>query len=295
MTIIDVELSWSRVGGSFESQDGRTFKGSVTQGWQVTHSADATVQEILFASGVPQVGDTFGNSFLVCKRQGFANQISPIYTIVTVDFDGQIGSDGNGKPDPEQTPINNPPVIDWSDETSNEPIDQDVDGNPITTVNGEPIEGVTMDVADPVLVVTKNFASYNPHLIHAYRQAVNSDTFAGFPPGTARLIASSAKFVSTGQNQYWSVTGRFKFRYPYNTTPEKAWYARVRHEGFRVRTDLLDESKISHALDTSDPPQKVVTPVLLTASGFQETEPTAAHWLEFKRYNELPFNALGFL
>lgn len=291
MTIDDVRLGWSNTGGTLESQDGKKATATATEGWQVTHSADATVSEILAADGLPQIGDRFGFTYLVCKRQGAANRVGPIYTIVTITYEGEIGIDSEGKPDPQQTPINNPPVIDWSDEASNEPIDQDWDGNNIATFNGEPINGVTVDIADPVLVVTKNFATYNPHIIHAYRMATNSDTFASFAPGTARLIGAPAKLMGTVNNLYWQVTARFKFRYPYNTTSEKAWYARVRHEGFLVRNSVL-LTDTSHALDAEG--NKVVKPVLLTEDGYREDDASAAHWLEFKRYDSLPFNALGF-
>jgi hypothetical protein len=292
VTIDDVRLGWSNLGGSASTSDGRSFNSGITQGWQVTHSADATVEEVMAAVGLPKVGDRYGSTYLVVKSQN-AQRVSPIFSMVTISYEGEIGVSGEGQPDPNQTPINNPPVIDWSDEGSNELVDVDADGNPIQTVNGEKINGVTIEVSDPVLVVTKNFSNYSPHLIHAYRRAVNSDTFAGFPPGTARMVGASAKLMNTANNLYWQVTGRFKFRFPYNTTPDKAWYARVLHEGFLAinnDTDELEHAKVND--------EKVVTPVALTITGYQipsSALPDAAVWLEFKLYDSLPFNALGFL
>jgi hypothetical protein len=216
--------------------------------------------------------------------------------MVLCDFSIELsGSDGGENPDPAQDPVNAPPVIEWSDETSNEPIDQTADDppKPIQTVNGEKINGVTIDIADPVLVVQKNFANYNPHLIHQYRMAVNSDTFYSFAPGTARLISAPGKLVGSGGNLYWQVTARFKFRYPYNTTAEKAWYARVLHEGFRVKE--TGSGDLIHATDEAG--NKVVTPVPINSLGFQIAAADAeddSEWLEFKRYKSLPFNALGF-
>jgi hypothetical protein len=291
VTIDDVRLGWSNLGGSASTSDGRSFNSSITQGWQVTHSADATVEEVMAAAGLPKVGDRYGSTYLVVKSQN-AQRVSPIFSMVTISYEGEIGVSGEGQPDPNQTPINNPPVIDWSDESSTEQVAEDLDGKTVATFNGESLGALDIEIADPVLVVTKNFSNYSPHLIHAYRRAVNSDTFAGFPPGTARMVGASAKLMNTANNLYWQVTGRFKFRYPYNTTPDKAWYKRVLHEGFQVRnSDAL--SDVSHALDKEK--NRVVKPVYLTATGRRVEDGDDPHWLEFRIYDSLPFNALGFL
>jgi len=295
MTINNVELSWSKAGSGITTSDGRSFTFSISQGWQVTHTANATEAEIINATGIPLLGDYFPATIIPCmgKRR---EPVGPIFSMVLCDFKLEVsGGDGGENPDPAQEPVNAPPVIEWSDETSNEPIDQTADDppKPIQTVNGEKINGVTIDIADPVLIVQKNFANYNPHLIHQYRMAVNSDTFYSFAPGTARLISAPGKLMGSGSNLYWQVTARFKFRYPYNTTAEKAWYARVLHEGFRVKNDDTDE--IEHAKDAAG--NKVVTPVPITETGYQipaDVAEAASIWLEFKRYKSLPFNALGF-
>jgi len=293
--IDDVRLSWSNTGFAFES-DGQSATARITEGWQITHSADATILEIVTATGLPKIGSSYLDAGeLYCKRINSPNRISPIYTIVTVEYEAEVSVDSNGQPNPNNSPINDPPVVEWSDESSNEPIDKDWNNVPIVNVNHEPIQGVTVDIADPVLVVTKNFATYNPHLIHAYRMATNSDVFASFPAGTARLIGSSAKLVVSGSQRYWQVTGRFKFRYPYgqNATSEKAWYFRTKNEGFKIRLDPGDDAEDAvHAKDAED--NKVVTPVLIKEDGTLETDPAAAHFLEFQRYGSLPFNALGF-
>lgn len=292
MTIVDVELSWSRLSSSVSSSDGRKAKATVSAGWQVTHSADATEEEILTGTGI-NIGTAYPGTTIPCVEISQPGRIGPIYSIVMTKFDGEVGLDGQGQPDVTQTPVNNLPVIDWSTEISNEEVDTDFDGEPITTVNGEAIRGVSADVCDHVLVVTRNFNNYNPHLIAAYTRATNSDTFQSFAPGTGRLIGANAKFIAHSANSYWQVTGRFKFRYPYNTTADKAWYARVLHEGFLAinnDTDVLEHARVND--------ERVVTPVPLTETGYHipsTAMPNAAIWLEFKLYGSLPFNALGFL
>jgi len=289
MTVQSVTLSWSRLGSSIESRERGNFSASITAGWQVVHTATTTEEQILTAPGIPQLGDVYQGTQIPCVRISQPARIGPIYSIVTTDFEATFSRQPGQPASVNQSPLLAPAEIQWTDSNANEPIDQDIDGNPIVTKNGEPIEGVTMDLPDPVLVVTKNYPGYNPHLLYQYRRSVNSDIFYNFPPGTARLVAQSATLVNVQPVPYWKVTARIQFRYPVNTTADKAWYARVRHEGYLIK----DGTDITHATDDSDPPQRVVKPVLLKADGTRETDPEQAHWLEFKRYNALPYNALG--
>ena len=86
------------------------------------------------------------------------------------------------------------------------------------------------------------------------------------------------------------MTASIRFRYPFNTTPEKAWYARVRHEGFYEK---LSDGRIVRAIDDNGEP--TTKPVLLKEDGTRETVSENAYWLEFKRYQPLPYNVLGLL
>ena len=135
-----------------------------------------------------------------------------------------------------------PPELIWSDTDSEEATDEDAWGNPIVTANGEPITGVTTKLADTTLQIKRNFLNFNPALQHQYRHSVNSDVFAGFAAGVAKLTKMSArKAWHNGCGDYWEVTASLTFRYPWKTHPYRAWYARVRHEGFYERqgTKLL--------------------------------------------------------
>jgi hypothetical protein len=90
-------------------------------------------------------------------------------------------------------------------------------------------------------------------------------------------------------NGYWAVSASIQFRFPYNTTPEKAWYARVRHEGYYEKVG----SRVVHAVDANK--ERVSKPVLLKSDGTRETNANNAHWLEFKRYGALSYGALRLL
>lgn len=291
MTVLDVQQAWSRTTSSIvASNGGKTITAKFSDGWQITHTPDTTEPELLDATNLPKIFDYKPGTFVPCLGLTLETR-GLIYSLIKVDYEKTIQIDPqNPTADWSQSPLSAPAEIEWSDETSTEPVDQDADGKPITTVNGEQINGVTIELPDPVLTVTRNFAQWNPHIIHQYRMSVNSDTFASFPPGTARLVSAPARLIIDQQfGSYWRVTARIRFRYPYNTTAEKAWYARVRHEGFRVKIG----SDIVHATD--DQNNRVVTPVLLKANGTLEENKDNAHWLEFKRYFPLPYANLGLL
>lgn len=285
MTISSVTKAWSRSSGEGSSDDGNKYLLSFTEGYQIVHTVNTTDVELLTATGLPFIGSLFPGTFAVCKKIGPITRIGPIYSMVGVSYDGTIGP-GNGLAD---SPLNQPPVYKWTDTTSNEAIDQDWDGNPICTVLGEAIEGVTMDLADQSLSVTRNYALFSPWLTHRYRHATNSDTFANYAAGTGRLVSFSADSVNNNGFIYWVVNATIQFRFPYNTTAEKAWYARTRHEGYYVK----EGTRIVRATDDNKEP--TAKPVLLKIDGTRETNPANAVWREWKRYDSLPYQALGLL
>jgi len=104
-------------------------------------------------------------------------------------------------------------------------------------------------------------------------------------------VKTKAKQVLTDFAGYWQVSASVRFRYPYRTTADKAWYSRVRHEGFYVRPTA--GGVIVRACDGYQRP--VNKKILLKADGTRETDPNNAYWLEIKKLDSLPFSALGLL
>lgn len=245
------------------------------------------LEEAYAASGLPLVGSLYPGSFAVFCLKLSAQRISPILAIVTCDYEGEVSFDG----DPSSSPIDNTPSIEWGAITTDEAIDEDWNGKPIVTKNNEPIMGLTERLSDDVLTIERNFLTVNRYAVRAYRRATNSDTFMGWPAGTARMIDDNARAVFIGGViRYWKVRAVFQFREPFRTTPDKAWYKRVRHEGFLVRDSAGDYPHIAWDEKTKSP---VTKPVLLKENGTRETNPDNAHWLQFQTLGSLPFNALG--
>ncbi len=303
--IVEYSLMWSKPTTSATASDNfRKFQIKLQRAYQCVTTPDETESGVyngidLQGNELPQLGDRFGLDYPFAYADNISiERPSPILFIVTVDYTGELGP---GDSNNENNPLFAPPRIDWDDVESEQEIDEDFDGNPIQTINGEPIEGVKALIPDQTVAIKRNMLLFNPYVQARYRRAVNSDIFLGWPPGTAKLMKLSASNVPNDQGGYWEVSAQIQFRYPYRTTPEKAWYSRVRHEGYYERVELSGPgavTKVVRAVDANKEP--VTKPVLLDASGFripgvEPGEQQTAHWLEFKLYDSLPYSALGLL
>lgn len=284
-TIYEVTKMWSTSASDASvSEEGRKFDISFREAYQVTCTPDTTAIEVYQAPGIPAANSTYPGTISVWCVSASPQKVSPIMWIVSVAWAGEFGPAG-----PEDNPLNMPPRIDWTDAETDEAINQDYNGNAIVTANGEAIEGVTKKIADQVVTIQRNYASFSPAATAAYRDSVNSDVFLGFPAGTARLVRFSAKLINGDSNSYWDVTASIQFRFPYNTTPRKAWWKRILHQGYQEKRD----GKIVRALDDDNEP--AVKPVLLKEDGTREKNKDNAIYLELQVYGELPYNALGLL
>lgn len=277
---------WSNQSGTASSPDGRQRSITMQRGFTVTLGASDPLETVYLSSGLPLVGDLYPGAALIYCNNLSPQRVSPIMAIVIASYSGDIGPG-----DISSSPVDLPHSIVWSGSTTDEAIDEDWNGKPIVTVNGESIEGLTERLTDDVVTIERAYASVNRYALRAYRRAVNSDTFLGWPPGTARMIddVAEAVFVN-GVIQYWKVRATIQFREPFRTTAAKAWYKRVRHEGVLVRDTAGDKPHVAWDEKTKTP---VTKPILLKVDGTRETNPENAVWLEFPTLGSLPFNALG--
>lgn len=284
MTVQAAKKMWSRDGGSVVTPDSRKRVVTFREGWQVICDPTDKTEDAYGAADLPNVGDVYpGTTSVVCKRKS-PTRISPIFFIFDIEYQGEIGPGGI-----TDSPLNDPATVTWGKVDYTEPVSEDLSGEAIATVNAEPIVGVTKNFSDLVATIKKNYLGIDLAATHAYLHSVNSDVFLGFAPGTGRMTSFSAqeKIAQGFNGTFWEVTATIQFRWPYRTTADKAWYARVLHEGFQVN---VGGGVIKHARKDGE---LVTTPVLLKSDGTLETDPASAHWLEFQLYDPLPYNALG--
>jgi hypothetical protein len=202
--------------------------------------------------------------------------------------------------EPGESPLDEPPDIESDHATTTEAFDRDVDGKPIMTVNGEGFDPpITDEISDLVLTISKNVPTWDYLQAWLYMgggqrpAASNSDEFLGFPAGSARVRALRARSVTTDDFSYFKATGTFQFR---NAAPDstvaKAWWKRVRSEGFLVRNPFDLAAPPVRATDGEGAP--AVKPVQIDpADGTEEADKTKAHWVEFQLGLSLPFSVFG--
>lgn len=232
MSIDNVVEMWSRSSGSIETPDfGKSYRANFERAFSVVHSADATQIEIVESVNIA-LGDSFpGAPTVFCTKVGPHQRTGLIHSIVPVSYAGEIASG-----DPADSAVNKLPEITWSNSKTTEPIDTDGYGFPLTNVNGDLMQGFSKDVSDFTLTVKRNFLSINIYAINEYLDSVNSDTFAGWPPGTAALDTFQAQIENPGlPTEYAVVSAKIDFRVPYLTTAERAWWLRYRNEGLNER------------------------------------------------------------
>ena len=298
--ILEVTLMWSAPAYSITTSDNfRKTNAKFQKVFQVVTKPESTEADLFFDERLPSPGDRFSDDFPFIYAEGTSlTQVGPIFWMATVDYSGELALKEDETYD---NPLFAPPRIDWDDVETEEETDEDFDGKPIQTKNGEAITGVAALIPDQTVTIKRNLLLFNPYVQARYRRSVNSDLFLGWPPGTAKLVKLSASNVVTKELAYWEVTGQVRFRFPYRTTPEKAWYKRVMHKGYNERIELSGPgagTAIVRAVDDNKEP--VTKEVLLDARGFRipeaaEGEVQIAHWLEFKLYDSLPYNALGLI
>lgn len=279
MTSPIVTKMWSQdvVSFSLDTRNGQR-RATIIEGYQITAPPTFTHVQIAQLPQLPVTGMAYPgvpDTWLVDRE---IVRRSPIYWEARLSYQGEFPS------------IDMRPVRRWGRAATTESIDEDINGNPIVTVNGEPLDGLTKDISDPVLTVRKNFREINIAAIHQYFDSVNADTFAGFAPGTARFLDFAADEETDGNNtRFWRVSVQFQFRYPYRTTPERAWWKRVRHEGYFRNVG----GNIRKCVDSDGEP--LSRPALLNLDGTQRTETDQADWLEWQVYTPVPYNSLGLL
>jgi hypothetical protein len=278
---------WSKQSGTATSPDGRQRIVTMTRAFTVTLAYTDPLEIVYQSAGLPLVGDLYPGTFIVICKTLKPQRISPILAVVTVEYEGEVGP-GDSTTNPTDIEYN----IEWSCTTTDEEIDEDWNGKPLVTKNFEPIYGITEKLSDDVVTIERNFLTINRYALRAYRRATNSDTFLDWPPGTARLIDDSQRAVfHNGVIKYWKVRAVIQFREPFRTTPDKAWYKRVRHEGLWVRDTA--GGPVRHGWDdtTKHPTSK---PIQLKEDGTAYPKDSdEAFWLEFQTLGSLPFNALG--
>lgn len=284
------EIFSSGVKSSVDSQ--AMVSATATRAFQVfVNNVSDTELDVRADARVPRELDfhpLFTNMF--CRGVDISRK-GPLSFSVTATYSGPEYEEGQPG---TQDPTEQPNQVSFFTISSEEPIDEDADGNAITTECGEPINGLTRPISDLGIRIQKNYKVFDPASFYLFIDCVNSDTFIGFPAGTLRIANISADrqfFVDSNRNtiEYWSVQLEIHARKPYRTTADKAWYKRFRHEGY-YNKDLVT-NEIVRAVDENKEP--VSQPVQLDQNGYKFANQNDAFWLERRVFENVSFASLG--
>jgi hypothetical protein len=297
---------WSRAGSNADYQDNfRRLNVAFTEAFQILHDVGEPEINKYSAPGLPAGGSVYPGTDFILAGRAQLQQVSPIMTIATVEYRGEVAP-LTGSGNPSGNPILAPPSIDWDTVLTEEEIDEDIHGDPIVTEAGERVRGIKAEFPDIVLTVERNFATWDSYLQAVFSRGVSSAPFAGWPAGTGRVIKLKARSVigdPTVGLGYWRGTLQVKFRIPYRTTPDKAWFARWLHQGYKCKKKLPGPADASGndpftVVPCVDGHKSVATsPRPLDVQGFQieDGDETKFYWKETERYIPLDLNLLGFL
>jgi len=289
MAVVNVSQMWSRDGGSVTAmQDDNQFREYMrTTAYQVlSDDPEENLNAIENAAGVPEIGDAYPTSNIAFCVSKTTSKIGPVFWQVQVEYKG------------DDSFLRNRPIIKRRGIITSEPIDVDFDGRAIVNVNNEPVEGLSRDIADLQVTVTRNFASIDDEIATNYLMASNSDTWYGKAPGRVRMVDYTVDEVFRNSTStvpdYYVVTATMMVRRPYLTTSAQAWYIRYRNEGMLEKPDTgIFAGKIVPAVAESG--EYATRPILLKENGAREDNPANAHFIYAKVYDSLPYNALGLL
>lgn len=232
------EIHEEPMGGSNSAADDKS-RSTVTadRKFNITYLGTSTVRgedariALAFSYGV-RINASFPGTFWYTCKGISVTQVSPIFFEATANYESLPFND-----DEPEDPENEAPEVDFFTVKTDEPIDSDIDGNPLENSAHELYEGLTRPISDLGATIKKKFRVFNPVTFYDFFNTTNSQPFMGFPAGTAKIDNLSASPVIVADELFWEVTVSVVFRKPYFVTDDKAWYLRLRDEGYHVLVD----------------------------------------------------------
>lgn len=233
--------------------------------------------------------------------------IGPFLIEVTVNYECTVDAE-TGLP---VSPLMEPPKISFSSVGTNDPIDTDSEGLPIVNSAGESFDPpITMDHSDTVLRITRNEKTFSDTFAAEFRDAVNSDTFLGHPPGHVKCTVFTADQMRAATLVYYTVRYEFQIRYSFVKTRDSngdikervfGWVRRVRDEGFRESTGdtnkdgspEIDEIEDKNSIKVSQPHLLDGSGKKLSAAAILNPPLPEACFLKFDIYKKREFSVLN--
>ena len=250
------------------------------------------VRQLVQASNqLPREGTVHPTSNLSILRTVSLTQVGPIYFEGTLNYRAERRPAGQN--DESQLPWDQPASIRFESITSEVPMDEDADGQPIVNPGTmEPVDGITRPITDFGMTITRNILGLNPIGVQQFANKVNSDQFLLFPPGVCKTGDITADpQVHNGQEYYTLVVPIIVREVFGSTTAVEAWYHRRRLQGFYEVQTVNGVDEVVRSLDSEGQP--VTTPVLISETGRRLPVGSPPVFVGTKRHNTIPFSNIG--
>ncbi len=160
--------------------------------------------------------------------------------IVSCDYstDLKSGNTGSNFPNKQDGAQNNPelepPEIEWSFQENNRAFTADLDGNAFVNSAGLPLTPApSIEVAYPVLTITRNELTFDRRRATKFAYAVNKDVFLTTTPGGAQCLPPSARIAFKGSSSYWRVTYKIRFCVALPDGTLSSWQYEVNDNGLQ--------------------------------------------------------------
>lgn len=286
---------------SHEINEGRTasdtieFKGEAVRSWRVETSTNShgpvyVLDNAHTASPDPIAleGDEHPESSLLfvksrdCRSDGDDGKA----WIVTAKYDNQFKDDpASFEPNPLNRPVKY--SLEWSQ--FSRIVTKDAEGALIlNTVDDRFDEPLEQDDSRPILVAVRNHAASELGSLIAlavdYKDAVNSDTFYGAPPGSVKMAP-----FTTGEIQYENgvkfYTVRYEFHFRESDDPEiEGWERQILNRGNRA---CASPNVLMSRYTVKDGPKN------LNEDGTIQGPSDEPFYISVKTYRRRPFAALN--
>lgn len=179
----------------------------------------------------------------------------------------------------------------WTFSDVSEPIDKDINGDPIENSSGEPPDPpIIEEFHDLVWRVVRFSDNWNARDAANIKGAVNDGVWQGWPAGTAKVTLLDADQLLIGNTIYYQETIEIHFRYIENNPQASGWKRRILDQGFRTRsTTTPGEYNIIKDEDGNPLSQ----PIKLDGNGQKLAEGAAAVYKEWNTKQQYPFSNLN--
>jgi hypothetical protein len=167
------------------------------------------------------------------------------------------------------SPFEQRPAVKWGSRSEDFAVTHDRDGEPILNTVGDPFDPpIQVPVSTPVAVVTRVLKSFDPDWIAVFKDAVNDDTWLGFPAESVLCQDITAEpFYDADWGWLWTVTMEFAFRpsrvdmTAHGIVIDPGWAVQVLNAGLRAK---LPGGGVGQVLIDNAP---ISSPVALKADG----------------------------